>query len=284
MRASTIKMKSVSASISVFVCLASLLVLAGPEVDCLANHDYIVQAIGAKLEPAKIWSVISDTIKSTIAPELEYLYLIRRYQVWHGSYNLLRKDWMKSSLEVLKEEYARVDEEFQKQFVCNGMPYDQNMDYVYKTLQIVINNLEQSLDNLRNNQEKLDDPNIRLDTINSIEEEQVKRSMENFKNALVTSAKAFISNQAKNFAQFALINGAVVLAKEPLLMDGKADPSSSLVLPILEVIGRTSTDLLALYLRNLEMRTAVNLVNRFNPKKIVCQIGSNLSSYLLGKR
>lgn len=241
--------------------------------NCLSNEP-LATTEPVQQQQVNIWSTIAKTVKTAIEPEIEYIKLIKRYRVWFKTYNSIKQDGMKEASDVVKEEYARVDEELQRKYVCEGTVKDENLDYVHKTLQIVIDRLEKFMpneDNLQgsNNQE------YKVSSDVPIDEEQVKRSMEKIKSTLISSARSFITGQAKSFAQIAALKTAASFANQQMM----ANPDNStwaILAPILALIGHVDTPLLAHYLSNLEFRTAMSVVNRFNPMQIVCKIGATL--------
>lgn len=244
---------------------------------------------------------VGDSVRSSLAPARSYYELVSRYHTWFRNYKELEKlskGSMKSAAEVLREEYAKVDKILYEEECLSSDPKDVSddpvptisyadklgsVDFVFNVLRKVIDRLEKSLAELKSEQglkvrrpeasglrlllddypvnKKGDEEksekliNVEEDKLlNEVDDKQVKIAMERVKRTVLKAATNAITNEALVVANLALVSTAINYMS-----------SISYLAPIVNLLGSANTPLVVWYLRNLELRAALTVINRVNP-------------------
>lgn len=236
-----------------------------------------------------------DSVKNALAPARNYYTLVNRYHVWFKNYKNLEKaskGKMKSASDVLREEYARVDKILYEEECSSSDPKDvsddsppgyeeklESIDFVFNVLRKVIDILEESLEKLESEQGlkvkkpenmglkfllqdfPLDDEHdgkgelsSEVNEISEVDEEQVKSAMERVKRSVLKAATNAVANEAVVVANLAIVSTAI-----------NSLSSLSYLAPIVTLLGSANVPLSVWYLRNLELRAGLAVINRVNP-------------------
>lgn len=236
-----------------------------------------------------------DSVKNALAPARNYYSLVNRYHVWFKNYKNLEKasrGRVKSASDVLREEYARVDKILYEEECSFSDPKDvsddsppsyaeklESIDFVFNVLRKVIDKLEESLEKLESEQglkvkkpenmglkfllqdfpldgkhDEKEEASADLIKIPEIDDEQVKVAMERVKRTVLKAATNAVANEAMVVANLAIVSTAI-----------NSMSSLSYLAPIVTLLGSANTPLTVWYLRNLELRAGLAVINRVNP-------------------
>lgn len=227
------------------------------------------------------WKHLKLTVRNTFAPAREYLDLISRYHGWYKQYSALERTSsgaIKPATIVMRDEYARVNE----LLMAEACPLDkteidnENMDFVFRALKVVITDLENILHELKAENERLnmrEEEDVFYDAVDGEEDEEnekrVKKAMDYVRKAAINTAKNVALNESVVLAKMVAVNTAssylTAFATESLL-----DPLSYLA-PLIAMMSTGNANLAVVYLRDLELRAALNIIERLNPiAKLKC--------------
>lgn len=117
--------------------------------------------------------------------------------------------------------------------------------------------------------EKFDEP---VEEASPINQEQIERAMARAKRTLTKEAKSFARNELLSVARVAAYKGLALYVSGVTISDPAI--ASNLIEPLLYLLGGASTPLAVGYLRDVEYRAAIGLVNRIQPIPVVtCGLG-----------
>lgn len=237
---------------------------------------------------ATYWSKFGGVVQRVMAPTTSYITLITRYHKWYQTYKELQKEsgdgQIRDAMDVLKEEYAKVDEEILKEQMAEAeeneanrtdkkaKPFDpkqtENIDFVFKVLSRLIDRLEAILKELEENEgvfvDALDDEiESNADTsMESDDYERTKRAMDRVKRTAVKTATNLVTNELMVVAKIASINAlAAYLSTRPVK---EGDPLGYLI-PIIQMVGKTNVPFVVRYLKDVQFRAALAVINQLNP-------------------
>lgn len=222
---------------------------------------------------ALYWKLLVSGVKKSMAPTLEYLNLMNRYHSWYKRYSelekILGKGAIKSAMQVMREEYARANELLMAE-VC---PLDQkerdfeNMDFVYRALKVVINDLERVSKEVEAAKRQVDDSNGKV-TIGELineetDEESINLAMDRVKRTAIKTAKEVLKKEAIVLTKMVAINTATFYLQGA--MAESALDSLGYLAPLVGMLSSGDVSLASAYLRDLELRAALNVIQLVNP-------------------
>lgn len=225
------------------------------------------------------WQLLVSGVKKSMAPTLEYLRLMNRYHSWYRRYTDLEKSLgkgtIKSAIQVMREEYAKANELLIDE-VC---PVDQterdfeNMDFVYRALRVVINDLERVLNETEAAKRQVDDSNgkvtIKELITEEVDEESINLAMDRVKRTAIKTAKEILKKEAIVLAKMIAVNTATFYLQGA--MAESAINSLGYLAPLVGMLSSGDVSLASAYLRDLELRAALNVIQLVNPiPKLSC--------------
>jgi len=220
-------------------------------------------------------------VQNFIAPTKAYVSTLNRLHIWFQNYKRLQRSnpSMRDPMDVLKEEYARVDElmlqEHCQEMLAAGQeakPMNtETVDFVFRALQLVVGRLEAMLDPASKVQvSEADDLPVELEELGencamSNDDDRIKKAMDRVKRTAVEAAKRVVKGEIGALARISAFNAMASYIQTRPPMPG--DPLSYLA-PLICLLGSASTPLATCYLRNVEFRVAMSILKQMNPFSI----------------
>lgn len=247
------------------------------EVASQANYQTYVNSIvenrGGEKEPRRLalyWRHLATSIRKSIAPTLEYLDLLNRYHSWYRKYTALERATggsIKKAMQVMREEYAKANE----LLMAEDCPLEErerdyeNMDFVYRALKVVINDLEKILSQLEEKKEMLSinggqQQQQQLIVDDGVNEESINRAMERVKRTTIKTAKEVLKKEAFILAKMVAVNAATFY-----LQGAIAESAIDSLAPLIGMLSSGDISLASAYLRDLELRAALSVLHTLNP-------------------
>lgn len=231
------------------------------------------------------WQHLKIGVQKSIAPTLEYLHLMNRYHNWYKKYTVLKKvsgGNMKTAMQVMREEYAKANE----LLMAEDCPINEaernyeNMDFVYRALKVVINDLEKKL--LKWEEKSLMEPSGQVyfiserlieDENDEIDEESINRAMGMVKRTAVKTAKDVLKKEAIVLGKMIAVNAATFYLQGAAAKT--AYDSLGYLASLVGMLSSGDISLASAYLRDLEFRAALSVVERLRPiPKLRCDFQS----------
>lgn len=227
-----------------------------------------------------IWSKLSQYVQTTLMPEIEYIKLMKRYHSWFHSYKAIQDSSMKDGMSVIKEEFTKVDQMSRQEAACEVNEVlkkaegPENLDHVYEVMKLVIDRLEKSLEEFHSDDSKLTLHNVEDETV---DEEQVGEAMKRIREATINGAKDFIKAEGFRLGRMAAFNALAAVASQ----QHKISPENqvwAIAAPLLTLLGGDGLPTVSSYLRSVETRSALGLINRvaFGTQNFACGLSSKL--------
>lgn len=228
--------------------------------------------------PSTLKAKLGGLINNAVAPVKNCVSLVNRYHAWFQNYKTLQRDSpvpMKDSMEVLKEEYTKVDEEMRAEAAPNEVPdaeapasgksEDPNsMGHIFKVLQVVIDRLEAKLAEqvAKQGLTRSDESGVaKAEVHEHVDEERVKQAMDRIKSALMGAGKALVIGEGANIARTAVFHA---LAQYYAAKPDTGDALDQLR-PIVALLGSAATPVAVSYLMGIQFRVALAAFSAMNP-------------------
>lgn len=263
------------------------LVRYGGDKSLADGSDDVDEELIKKASPG-LFARITRAAKDIVAPAKSYYDLINRYRYWRTEWNRLQKELgtrpggkqpvLRDSLDVLRLEYAKVDYELARE-ICSPSTGTQNgkrpsnaedLDFMVKIIRRLIERLEDKLARL---EDKSPSEILAEDLGDDQEAEKNIQELELRVLAASNRAKRIAARSLANLAAQEFLSVVRLLAFDSLATfvvnrnankASAADTMSALMSrmePIVLLLGSANSHLLVSYLRDVQFRATLNLIN-----------------------
>lgn len=255
------------------------------------DGNEVVLGSDAIAQKPSLLTQVSSGIRNAILPIKSYIGIVNRYQKWYRRYRDLATGNERRVLDVLRLEYARIDERLAAE--CSSQDLDiakddrsedddsrvdnsqvhkmeedcQTVDFVVKVLWELIGTLEKRLEELESRKRsgveietgEEQDPQVRKE-----EDARVQAAMDRIKRIAMRAAKGVAKNEMMTIAKIAAFDALAcyVDSQQPARFGGDV---LVFLKPIIHMLGSSTTPIAMSYMRNIQFRAALAIINRVDP-------------------